>query len=224
MTKPVRMVAKGLALILSLAVIIYALRLTGVAEAFNKAWVDTYLAHRGATGALLYVLCAALFTSVGVPRQLVSFLGGYAFGFLPGVPLALAGTLTSCIVTFYYSRFFGRNLINRKFGKRVARLNGIIADNTFSTALIIRLLPVGNNLITNLLAGVSNASPAGFFLGTLLGYIPQTLVFVLLGSGVHVSPVWRTVLSVALFLLASLLGWALYRRRREARVVEEVHE
>lgn len=221
MTNPVRMMAKGLVLLLSLALILYALRISGAAEAFNKAWVDTHLANRGCFGALLFVLCAALFTSVGVPRQMVGVLGGYAFGFALGTPLALAGTLTSCIATFYYSRFFGRSFVNRKFGKRVAKLNAIISGNTFSTALIIRLLPVGNNLITNLLAGVSNANPAGFFLGSLLGYIPQTVVFTLLGSGVHVSPVWRTVLSLALFLLASLLGWTLYRRRREARILED---
>ncbi len=220
MSNPAKMIAKGLALILSLALVIYALRLSGAAEAFNKGWVDTYLRDRGLYGGLVFVLCAALFTSVGVPRQLVGFLSGYAFGFLLGTPLALAGTLTSCVATFYYSRFFGRNFVNRRFGKRVAKLNAILSDNTFSAALIIRLLPVGNNLITNLLAGVSNASASGFFLGSLLGYIPQTLVFSLLGSGVHVAPVWRTILSALLFLLASLLGWTLYRRRREARAVE----
>lgn len=224
MVKPLRMVAKGLALILSLALVVYALRLSGAADAFNKSWVDTYLTNRGPSGAALFVLCAALFTSVGVPRQLTSFLGGYAFGLLLGAPLALAGVVSSCVATFYYSRFFGRNFVNRKFGKRVAKLNAILADNTFFTALIIRLLPVGNNLITNLLAGVSNASPSGFFLGSMLGYIPQTLVFTLLGSGVHVSPIWRTSLSVALFLLASLLGWTLYRRRREARIMEETQD
>jgi len=35
-----------------------------------------------------------------------------------------------------------------------------------------------------------------------------------LGSGIHVQPLWRTAISVALFVMSGLLGVVLYRRVR----------
>jgi uncharacterized membrane protein YdjX (TVP38/TMEM64 family) len=83
--------------------------------------------------------------------------------------------------------------------------------------VLIRLLPVGNNLITNLLAGVSSAPLVSFLAGSLIGYLPQTVIFVLLGSGIHVQPVWSTAISVALFVASGLLGAFLYRRMRAGK-------
>jgi uncharacterized membrane protein YdjX (TVP38/TMEM64 family) len=81
-------------------------------------------------------------------------------------------------------------------------------------ATLIRLLPVGSNVLTNLVAGVSSVPLLPFLAGSLVGYLPQTVIFVLLGSGIHVQPVWRTVVSVALFVVSGLLGVVLYRRVR----------
>ena len=77
---------------------------------------------------------------------------------------------------------------------------------------IIRSLPVGNNLMTNILAGVSRIPALPFFAGSCLGYIAQNFIFALLGSGVRVEPFWRTAISAGLFVVASLLGLWLYRR------------
>ena len=53
--------------------------------------------------------------------------------------------------------------------------------------LLIRLLPVGNNFATSLAAGVSRVPARPFLLGSLLGYMPQTMVFALAGSGVEMG-------------------------------------
>ncbi len=87
-------------------------------------------------------------------------------------------------------------------------------------AMLIRLLPVGSNVITNLLAGVSSVPLLPFLAGSLIGYLPQTVIFVLLGSGVNVQPVWRTAASVALFVASGLLGVVLYRRMRQGKAFD----
>jgi uncharacterized membrane protein YdjX (TVP38/TMEM64 family) len=65
--------------------------------------------------------------------------------------------------------------------------------------VLIRLLPVGSNLLTNLAAGISSIRSKHFFSGTLLGYLPQTLVFALVGSGVHIAPALKLALAIGLF-------------------------
>jgi uncharacterized membrane protein YdjX (TVP38/TMEM64 family) len=83
--------------------------------------------------------------------------------------------------------------------------------------MLIRLLPVGHNLATNLVAGVSSIPAAPFFLGSAVGYLPQTLVFALIGSGVQTDPLLHTVLGVTLFLASGVFGAWLYRRQRRVR-------
>lgn len=90
--------------------------------------------------------------------------------------------------------------------------------------LLIRFLPVGSNLLTNLVAGVSAVRWLPFMAGSALGYIPQTLIFVLLGSGIHIDPVFRISLSVALFVVSGGLGVYLYRRYRHGKRLDDALE
>jgi len=94
------------------------------------------------------------------------------------------------------------------------QLAGFIKDHTFTSTIMIRLLPAGSNLLVNLTAGAIRVRGIHFFSGSLLGYIPQTLIFALIGSGVHVDPRQRIGLGVALFIVSVLLGMQLYRRYR----------
>ncbi|MDT8262249.1 TVP38/TMEM64 family protein, partial [Roseomonas sp. DSM 102946] len=77
-----------------------------------------------------------------------------------------------------------------------------------------------NNLALNLLAGLSGVAAGPFLLGSAIGYVPQTAVFVLLGEGVAVNQSTQIALGVALFALSALLGWWLLRRHRAGRAIE----
>ena len=80
------------------------------------------------------------------------------------------------------------------------------------TGILIRLFPSGNNLVFSLLAGVSRIPAWPFFLGSCLGYIPQNLLFAMIGSGMRVDEGWRIGLSALLFAASCALGWWLYKR------------
>jgi uncharacterized membrane protein YdjX (TVP38/TMEM64 family) len=51
-----------------------------------------------------------------------------------------------------------------------------------------------------------------FIGGSTIGYIPQTVIFALLGSGFNVDLEFRIILSIVLFLASILLGFFLYRK------------
>jgi membrane protein implicated in regulation of membrane protease activity len=55
----------------------------------------------------------------------------------------------------------------------------------------------------------------------LLGYIPQTLVFALVGSGVHIAPALKLALAIGLFLISGVLGAWLYRRFRHGQSLDD---
>ena len=99
------------------------------------------------------VALGAIACAVGVPRQVVAFVAGYGWGLLPGIALALAAQLLGCAANLFWARAVGRDFVRRRLGTRLARINTILARRPFAATLAIRLLPVGNNLALNLLAG-----------------------------------------------------------------------
>ncbi len=215
---------KGLILIASLVGIGYGLKAMGLSDLFNTDWVDAEVKGKGLSGELVFLAMGAAVTAAGFPRQAVAFLAGYAFGFATGSLLASAAVTLGCVAAFAYARLLGRGFVQRHFGRRIAKFDAILADSPFLTTLLIRFLPVGSNVATNLIAGVSRVPGTPFILGSAVGYLPQTIVFVLIGSGVHIDPTFRIGLGAALFVASAAMGVYLIRHLRRARDVELAEE
>ncbi len=216
-----RILWRGLLLIAALAAIAWVFERTGLGIALDTAWIDAEVRGQGALGEILFIAVAALFLSIGLPRQVVSFLGGYAFGFVAGTAWALAVTAFGCVIAFGYARLLGRAMVRKRFSARIRRIDEFLRNNPFSMTLLIRLLPAGSNLLTNLAAGVSSVPAAPFIAGSTLGFIPQTMIFALAGSGVSLDPALRIGLAMALFVVAGAIGLSLYRKHRNGKVSDE---
>lgn len=177
--------------------------------------LDSTVASAGEHGPALFVVLAAGACALGVPRQVAAYAGGLAFGFWPGTALALLAMVLGCVLDFGWARLVARDWAARRLraGGRLARLDAFLAANPFTATLTLRLLPVGNNLALNLLAGVSGVAAVPFVLGSALGFIPQTAVFALLGGGVRVEHGAQVAVAVALFAASAGLGVVLMRRR-----------
>lgn len=216
-----RVLLRGLLFIASLALLGYVLETTQIGSLLSEKWVDSQIRGHGAYGELLYLGVGAVAAAAGLPRQFVSFLGGYAFGFWMGTVYAVIASLLGCALAFFYARFLGRVFISSRFSGRIQRMDDFLSEHPFSMALLIRLLPVGSNLVTNLVAGVASVRALPFFAGSAIGYIPQTMVFVLLGSGADLSPVARIGLAVGLFVVSGALGAYLYRHFRHGKRLDD---
>lgn len=184
-------------------------------------WVDREVRGRGMTGGLLFVVVGGFATALAVPRGVVSFLGGYAFGLAQGATLALLAEGLGCALTFSCGRTFARRLASARLGARVRRMEDFLAANPFSMTLLIRLLPVGNNFATNLAVGASRVRALPFLLGSLLGYVPKTFVFALAGSGIETGSELRIAVAVLAFVLSGVIGVWLYRRHRHGKTLGE---
>jgi uncharacterized membrane protein YdjX (TVP38/TMEM64 family) len=216
-----RVILKGLALMLSLALLGYLFESSDLGNSVNETWIDAKVRGHGFNGTLLFLLMGGLFTAIGLPRQIIAFLGGYAFGVTLGTLLGTLAALLGCGLSFAYARLFGKNLLRARLGERAGRFDRFIHDHPFSMTMLVRLLPIGNNLLTNLAAGISSIRAMYFLSGTFLGYLPQTLVFALVGSGVHIDPVLKLVLASGLFLISGVLGTYLYRRFRHGQSLDD---
>jgi uncharacterized membrane protein YdjX (TVP38/TMEM64 family) len=190
-----------------------------VQDVLDKDRVDALVGDRGVTGMLLFVSLCALLGSIGLSRQVIAFLGGYAFGFSNGFMLSMLAVVGACITTYTLSRGVLRRFLSGRLPARVRRIDRFLHENTFSMSMLLRLLPLGSNWMINIAAGVSSVKKRPFFLGSALGYIPQMLIFSLLGSGTRVDQFWQVAIAMALFVLAAVLGVVLYRKAARGKTL-----
>ncbi len=212
---------KGLVLIASLVALAWLVEITPLRSLLDKTWVEQDVLGKGINGELLFIGMGALAVALGAPRQAMSFLAGYAFNVALGTALGVVTTVGACLLDFYYARWFGRALVTARFRERVRRIEAFVQENTFTMTVLIRLLPVGSNVATSLAAGVSGVRAMPFVLGSALGYIPQTFVFALVGSGISLDPLYRIALGVLVFLVSGMLGIVLFRNFRHGRHLDE---
>jgi uncharacterized membrane protein YdjX (TVP38/TMEM64 family) len=179
-------------------------------------WVDHSIRGQGLWGEAIFIAAGTAGTAAGLPRQAVAFLGGYAFGAPVGVALSLLAQLLGCAVSFGWARLVGREWAARRLegrlGRRLRPLHDRLVASPFGATLALRLLPVGNNLALNLLAGLSSVRLAPYLVASAIGYLPQTLVFALLGDGVAVDRTAQLALGAALLVLSVVLGVWLLRQ------------
>jgi uncharacterized membrane protein YdjX (TVP38/TMEM64 family) len=221
----VRTYLPGLVFLATLIVVGYVVEEGLLQQLLSEAWIDEKVRGKGIPGELLYLAVGALVMAVAVPRHIVSFLGGYAFGAGLGTALALLATELACVIVFLYGRYVGRPLVSERIRARVRRIEDFLAANPFSMTLLIRLLPVGNNFATCLAAGVSRVPARPFLLGSLVGYIPQTFVFALAGSGIEMGARLRLVVAAVFFIVSGAIGIWLYRKyRHEKSLGDEVEK
>jgi uncharacterized membrane protein YdjX (TVP38/TMEM64 family) len=154
--------------------------------------------------------------AIGCPRQVMAFLGGYAFGFFQGALLSVSGAIFGCMVSFFVARFLLKPVVRRRYASRINQINRFVEDSPIAKTIIIRLLPLGSNFLTILMAGVTNVKAWHFILGSGLGYIPQMAMFALMGKGIVVSSIWKVALSVGMLCLCAALSLHLYRKYKHA--------
>ena len=216
-----RVLFQGLVLIFTLVAIGMLARNTGIIDGVDKNWIDQTVRGQGLSGIIIFLAVGAAFTGIGLPRQLIAWLGGYAFGIVAGTAYATLATVIGCAGAVFYARFMGHRFVQNNFPNRVQKIDDFLRDNPFKMTLIIRLLPVGSNLVTNLAAGVTSVSLFWYLLGSLLGYIPQTLIFAMVGKGVRIDGTWQITASVALFIISGVLGAQLFHKYRRNRALDD---
>lgn len=194
---------------LGLIVLVYR---TPPAEWDKAKQLGEFIESKGTLGVLVFFIVAALCTAVGLPRQFFAFAAGFAFGIPAGVLLSSLAAIIGCAITFFCSRRWLSARIRIKYPKVVQSLNGLLSKDVFLKILVLRLQPLGTNLITNLCAGVTSVSARLFLASSWLGYLPQMMVFCLLGAGVRIGSNAYLLYSLSMLLLSLVIGGWLYKR------------
>lgn len=171
-----------------------------------------YIESMGAIGVLVFFLITAIATSIGLPRQLFAFAAGFAFGIATGVLLSSFAAIAGCGITFFSSRRWLTARVQSRYPRLVRGLDNLLSNDAFLKILVLRLQPLGTNFITNLCAGVADVPASVFLVSSWLGYLPQMMVFALLGAGVRIGSSAYLIYSLSLLCLSLAIGFWLYQK------------
>ncbi|MBV1841927.1 TVP38/TMEM64 family protein [Photobacterium ganghwense] len=192
----------------------------------DKLWLNNYVLTNGLSGHLAIFSISFLFVGLGGPRQVVAALNGYLYGIVFGLQIALLTCIFAACVNYFVANTLLSQTLRRTFPKKMNQFQQFVRQTPFLKILMLRLFPVGNNVLTNLLSGSIGVPFKPFITASLLGYIPQTLIFCLIGSGISAANDAMIYASILLTLISFILTGVIYRdhiRQRIAPLKMENH-
>lgn len=179
-------------------------------------------------GPLLYIVLYALRPLILFPATILTLLGGFLFGPL-GILYTILGSNASAMAAFGIGRFFGQNILDgEEETGRIQQYMRRMRENSFETVLIMRLIFLPYDLV-NYASGFLRINWKAFLAATVIGSIPGTISFVLLGASfgtldelltgeVSLNPV--TIITSVAFIGFSI-ALSRYLKKREADQTNE---
>lgn len=185
----------------------------------NQKNIKLFIHGLGPWGPAVFTASVTVLVACGLPRLAFHLLGGVLFAFWGGLLWSSIGTTLGYGIVFFAVRQLGlRESILRKhpaWEKLAAKLK----HNTVPAVILFRQIPLPG-MVTNVVLGLSPIRRREFFLGTIIGLLPEGVPTVLIGSGLRKDQLGHTALclfgAVALFI-AGWVAWGAYTRRAAAR-------
>lgn len=167
-----------------------------------------------------WVVPAYIATYVGVcllpagPTAVLTIAGGALLGFAVALPATLLGATAGATLAFIVSRSLGRDAVQRVSGDRVRALDERVRRHGLATVLVARLVPLVPFSTANYAFGLTGVQGREYVLGTAVGIVPGTAVYVAVGAYGAEPGSLPFVLAIGGLVLLAAIGW--WRSRRSA--------
>ena len=201
--------------------------LTFAALAQNSEWLRGLAARSSVPAALCFIAVYAGQTALSVPgAAILTVAGGFLFGIWPGLLYVVSGATIGATAIFLAART-GLGDLARCSGPRANRLKAGFRADAFNYLLMLRLIPVFPFWLVNLVAALAGMRLVSYVLGTFLGIIPGSFVFVSLGTGLgdivaagrapDLGIAFRPSVLLPMMGLAALAAMPVLYKRRQAQ-------
>ena len=145
-----------------------------------------WVRDQGLWGAVVVGLAYATATVLMIPGSLVTLLIGAIYGPWLGTALVSPASVLGATLAFLLGRSVFRESIEAKMSgnARFTALQGAIEKEGFKMITLVRLSPIFPFNVVNYAFGLTRVSLSKYVLGSFLGMLPGTLMYVYLGSAV----------------------------------------
>jgi uncharacterized membrane protein YdjX (TVP38/TMEM64 family) len=154
------------------------------AIADNRENLREFVADNRALALASYALIYVAATVLILPgAALLTMLGGFLFGWPLAAPVTVISASLGATILFLSARSSFGDLLLKKGGSIAAKLARNFEKNAFSYLLFLRLVPLFPFFVVNIAPALCNIKTRIFVLATVIGIIPATFAYALLGAG-----------------------------------------
>jgi uncharacterized membrane protein YdjX (TVP38/TMEM64 family) len=148
-----------------------------------RAALEWMAAHRGSSWPA-FILLYVLATVSLVPGLILTLAGGAIFGVARGVALVSGASVLGATAAFFVGRTFARGWTEKRIATwpRFRALDRALGERGFWIVLLTRLSPLFPFNLLNYAYGVTAVRPRDYIVGSWLGMLPATVLYVYTGS------------------------------------------
>ncbi|OHA94509.1 MAG: hypothetical protein A3E02_02545 [Candidatus Zambryskibacteria bacterium RIFCSPHIGHO2_12_FULL_38_34] len=147
--------------------------------------IGRYLKIFGIWAPLIFILIYTLGTTF-IPATPFMLIAGILFGFKYGFIYIFIGGVLSSIIVFLVSRKLGKEWVEKILEHRyfvyLNKHNKKLEDSSIWGIMILRMTPIMPAGALSILMGVSRIKTKDYIIGTMIGFLPSTLLTVYFGS------------------------------------------
>lgn len=170
------------AFVLVLVAVLAAIRLLPV-QAWSAALVN-YVRDAGAAGVAIFAAAYVLSTVAMLPGSILTLGAGFAYGPLWGLIITSPVSVVAATTAFMLGRHALRDRAQRAL-QSSARLQAVIRGverEGLRLVILLRLSPLVPFNVLNYALGLTRIRPRDYILGSFVGMLPGTALYVYLGS------------------------------------------
>jgi len=172
---------KRLGAIAVLAALLAALRFLPI-----EHWLLDFVAwvrDAGARGIAAFVIAYVVLGLV-IPGSVLTLGAGFAYGVVLGTAVVWVAANLTAVVAFILGRTLARDAIAARVGAnpRFAAIDRAIGREGLKIVLLVRLSPIFPFTLLNYALGLTRVAVRDYVIGSLIGMLPGTLMYVYLGS------------------------------------------
>ena len=151
------------------------------------AWAEQLVAWihgAGVAGVAAYVAAYATVTLLLLPASLLTAGAGLAYGPILGTTLVSPVSVAAATLAFLLGRTVARDWVASRIAgdARFAAIDAAIGRHGFRIVALLRLSPLVPFSVLNYALGLTRVRLRDFVLGSFVGMLPGTLLYVYLGS------------------------------------------
>jgi uncharacterized membrane protein YdjX (TVP38/TMEM64 family) len=148
----------------------------------NQTLIESYILNHYALSLLIYSSIYILIVGLSIPgATFMTLIGGLLFGQLVGTCVVVISATFGATLLFISARQATQNILKKKAGPWVAKMQKGFQENAAFYLLTLRLVPLFPFVAINLVAAILEIPLRTFFFVTLFGIIPGSFVYVSLG-------------------------------------------
>lgn len=150
----------------------------------HREWLINQVAEHRTLTALAFIVIYAAVAGFSLPgATMVSVTGGFLFGLWYGTAWNVIGATIGAVLLFLAARTILGDVLYRKVGPWLEKIDSNFQENTFNYMLFLRLVPLFPFFVVNLVPAFTGVSLRTFVITTFIGIIPGAFVYTSVGAG-----------------------------------------